>query len=197
MKTRTNHPSDTEPEDAISFLKADHQELREGLRALSETSERATAKRSRILSAVAPALWVHMQIEERIFYPALEAERASADDEVISLAARAEHRGVKAALARLEACEIGSTEVRAMARVIQALAEQHMVEEENEMFPRARQLLGRGQLHQLGARLARTRADLLFAGDFERGENAMWERRSARRLDHDVYFAPSPSLGPS
>jgi len=170
-KNRNTKPaSEAAPQDAIAMLKADHAEARDDLRALKESTERATAKREKILAKVAPALWVHMQIEEEIFYPAFEAALKSSDDEVKSIEARAEHQSGKAALSALEAADVGSTEFRAYAKVVFDLVDHHASEEENEMFPRVRKLLRKEELLALGEQMTARKKELMASGDFRRDD---------------------------
>ncbi|MBN8609093.1 MAG: hemerythrin domain-containing protein [Deltaproteobacteria bacterium] len=170
-KTRNTKPaSKATPKDAIAMLKVEHAEARDALRELKESTERATAKREKILAKVAPALWVHMQIEEEIFYPAFEEALKTSDDEVKSIEARAEHQSAKAALSALEAADAGSTEFRAYAKVVFDLVDHHASEEEDEMFPRVRKLIGKDELVALGERMAARRDELMASGDFRRDD---------------------------
>jgi hemerythrin-like domain-containing protein len=166
--------------DAIAILTRDHEEARTLLRELSESPERAAGKRGKILAQVGPALWVHMQIEEEIYYPAFEAAQRTADDEVQSFEARAAHATAKAALTRLESCDLGSTELRAMAKVVHDLIDHHAEEEESEMFPRARKLLGAEELMALGEQLAAKKEQLLATGSFRRGDELAKPARASK-----------------
>jgi len=165
-------PSKKPAKDALSLLTQEHTEAREALEKLSESTERAVVTRKETLAEVGPALWIHMQIEEDIFYPAFERAMKKHDDEVMSLEARAEHQAAKTALARLEGCELDSTEFRAMAKVVNDLVHHHASEEEKEMFPRARKLMNQEELAELGAQMAAAKEKLLASGKFRRAENA-------------------------
>jgi hemerythrin-like domain-containing protein len=155
--------------DATAVLEEDHAEARKLLSALAESSERAVHTRETMLEKLAPALWIHMQIEEEIFYPSFARASKNADDEVAVFEARAEHEGAKAALAKLERAEVGTPRFRALAKVVRDLIDHHATEEEEEMFPRARKLLGEEQLQGLGAQLTARKEELKESGDFRRG----------------------------
>ena len=163
-KKKTTRPTRTTAkklkDDAIALLEADHVEARALLTQLKESTERAVEKRIKVLAKVAPALWIHMQIEEEIFYPAFEAAKRSSDDEVRGIEARAEHDAAKTALSRLETCDPATTEFRAMAKVVFDLIDHHAGEEEDEMFPRARKLLGADALRALGQQLRAAKEEL-------------------------------------
>ncbi len=147
--------------DAIALLEEGHAEARALLKMLSESSERAIQKRERVLAKAGTALWVQMQIEEEIFYAAFEGALSNADDEVRAFEARAEHESAKAALRRLEGCDPGSTQFRAMAKVVYDLLDHHATEDEHETFPRVRRLFSAKELQGLGARMAARRHELI------------------------------------
>jgi hypothetical protein len=104
---------------------------------------------------------VQMQVEEEIFYAAFEGALSSSDDEVRALEARAEHESVKAALRRLEGCEPASLHFRAMAKVVSDLVEHHVSGDEDETFPRAREVFSQAELLRLGERIAARKHELV------------------------------------
>lgn len=150
--------------DALALLEADHGQARAALRTLAESTERALEKRTKIRAKVALALWTHMNIEETIFYPAYAKAGKTTDDDVRGMEARTEHDCAKSALMRLEASDPGSTEFRAMAKVVFDLIDHHTGEEEDEMFPRARKLLGKERLMELGVEMKARKDELMASG---------------------------------
>ncbi len=168
--------------DAIALLEAEHTEARAALEKLSESTERAIVTRKETLAEVGPALWIHMQIEEDIFYPAFERAMKKHDDEVMSFEARAEHQAAKAALARLEGCALDSTEFRAMAKVVNDLVDHHASEEEDEMFPRARKLMSKDELLELGQKMQAAKDRLMTSGNYRRDERASAHAKPAATI---------------
>lgn len=164
MKQTTNDRDATGTKDAIALLEADHVEARAALTTLKESTERAAETRRKTLAKVAHALWTHIDIEETIFYPALARAGETSDDEVRGMEARAEHDAAKTALMRLEGCDPASTEFRAMAKVVFDLVDHHAGEEEREMFPRARKLLGKERLLELGDEMKARKEALMKSG---------------------------------
>jgi len=146
--------------DAITLLKADHQKVRALLGDLTESSERATTKREELLAEIERELKIHATIEEQIFYPAFRDAAEKADDRKLYFEAVEEHHVVDTVLLELKGTEAGSEPFAAKAKVLEDLVEHHAREEEREMFPRARKLLGRGELARLGEELARAKASL-------------------------------------
>ena len=146
--------------DAITLLKSDHQKVRALLSELTESSERATTKREELLAEIERELKIHTTIEEQIFYPAFRDAAEKADDRKLYFEAVEEHHVVDTVLPELKGTEVGSEPFAAKAKVLKDLVEHHAREEEREMFPRARKLLGRDELVRLGDELAQVKASL-------------------------------------
>lgn len=149
--------------DAISFLKKDHKVLRDLLSALEDTTERAAKKRRGILGQLGAAIRAHAKSEEEIFYPAFRKAAKTREDEQKFLEATEEHALVDVVLPDLEATKATSEVFGAKAKVLKDLIEHHAEEEEEEMFPRAKRLLAKDALAELGERLAARHAEILEA----------------------------------
>ena len=140
--------------DAIALLKEDHQKVRKLLGELAETTSRAAKTRTELLEKIAQELKVHAAIEEEIFYPAFRKAGEQADDEKMYFEALEEHRaGIGLVLPDLLKTEVQSDQFGGRAKVLKELIEHHADEEEKEMFPRARALLGKDALVELGERM--------------------------------------------
>jgi hypothetical protein len=95
-------------------------------------------------------LTVHAQIEEEIFYPALEEalpDKADVLDE-----GRAEHQKVKKLMARIEGMASPNDELDKAVADLACLVENHVKEERDELFPGARSAKGL-DLHALAEQL--------------------------------------------
>ena len=135
MPSRRNDHA--QPADAIAMLKADHQRVRD-LFAQYETTSNPEAKRT-LAEQVFVELETHAQLEETVFYPAVNEET----DEGPAL--------VKESLSEHETVKILIQELRTMAHDTDAFdakfqelihnVEHHVEEEEAEMFPLAEQEL--------------------------------------------------------
>jgi len=148
--------------DAIALLEADHELVRNYLEELTESTERAAKTRARLLEKIRTELDIHMRIEEEIFYPAL-AERAKDHDHKIMVPeAREEHRAVRdLVLPDLEKTDPSAIEFTGRAKVLKELVEHHVQEEEEEMFPAARDLMSHDELIELGERMAERKTELM------------------------------------
>jgi hemerythrin-like domain-containing protein len=155
---------------AITMLKSDHATLKRLLRELSETSERAVKQRETLVSQIERELKTHAQIEEEVFYPAFQAAAKNTEAEDLFYEAAEEHHVVDMVLPALKAANPKSHEFKAKAKVLKELIEHHIKEEEQQMFPVARQLYDDDQLRELGD-MMQTRRDTI---------EAMWDSKFLR-----------------
>lgn len=150
--------------DAIQLLKDDHAKVKELLSKLAETGERATKARQDLLNTIQAELEAHTAIEEEIFYPAFKKAGAEKEDDKLFYEAKEEHRAVeKLVLPDLIETDAGTVVFAGRAKVLKDLIEHHAEEEEKEMFPRAKKLLSKEQLMDLGSRMAARKEELLAA----------------------------------
>ena len=150
---------------AIQLLKDDHKKVKGLLAELEATTARGTKKRTQLLATIAQELRVHTKIEEEIFYPALREAGEKSEDEKMYFEALEEHRAAgDLVLPDLEKTAPDSEKFSGRAKVLKELVEHHADEEEKEMFPRARKLLGTAELNALGAQMAARKRELLLGG---------------------------------
>ncbi|MBV9960360.1 MAG: hemerythrin domain-containing protein [Acidobacteria bacterium] len=135
---------------AIELLKQDHEKVSGIFEKLEPTTERGLKTREELFTQLKQELDVHAAIEEEIFYPAIK----DADEtHEITLEAYEEHAVVKRLLKELAAEPKDTEEWKAKLTVLKENVEHHVEEEEGEMFPKARKVLGEDQIEQLGERL--------------------------------------------
>lgn len=160
---------------AIQLLKDDHKKVRKLLTELESTTTRGIKTRSELLEKIGTELRVHAQLEEEIFYPAFKAAGEKSDDLELYFEALEEHRAAgELVLPDLEKTDPASDQFSGRAKVLKELVEHHAGEEEKEMFPRARALLGDEELRVLGERMAMRKEQLLAdPGLLERAAGAL------------------------
>lgn len=147
--------------DAIELLKSDHKKVRNLLAELEATTSRAVKTRTELLSVIRKELEIHTSIEEEIFYPAFKAAGKKEDDEKIFFEAMEEHRAAgDLVLPDLLATDVNSAQFSGRAKVLKEMIEHHAGEEEKEMFPRARELMDKAILQDLGDRMAARKLEL-------------------------------------
>jgi hemerythrin superfamily protein len=147
--------------DAIQLLKNDHVKVRGLLEQLGNTTSRAEKTRTELLAKINKELEIHTTIEEEIFYPAFrEAAKNAEDREMFFEAIEEHHAAGDLVLPDLLGTDVESDKFGGRAKVLKELVEHHADEEEKEMFKRARELLSREQLQELGTRMEQRKREL-------------------------------------
>jgi hemerythrin superfamily protein len=143
---------------AIDLLKADHQTVKTILAQLSESTDKAIKKRTDLLDKLEMEISIHTKLEEEILYPAFKAAGTKEQD-VIYFEAKEEHRTVDSlVLPDLKQTDPGTPEFAGRVKVVKELLEHHIEEEETEMFPQAKKLLGKSRLDDLGEQMEAMKA---------------------------------------
>jgi len=143
---RQEGASANEP-DAIALLTEQHRQLEELLDQLTQKSPRSAEFR-RTFDELADALAIHAAIEERIFYPSVKA----GDTEDLLEESVDEHLEVKRVLATMMEADADG-DLFAQLEELGGLTEEHLIEEEHELFPKVRKHMDQATLRQLGARM--------------------------------------------
>ena len=145
---------------AIDLLKADHEKVKGILSQLSESTDRAVKKRKELLEKLELEVSIHTQLEEQILYPAYKAAGGKAEAEMY-YEAKEEHRTVDSlVLPDLKGTDPTSPEFAGRVKVIKELLEHHIEEEEIDMFPHAKKILGKAKLDELGDQMLTLKASL-------------------------------------
>jgi hemerythrin-like domain-containing protein len=165
---------------ATDVLQEDHQVLRDLLTELEETTPRGIRKRRDLLARVGREVRIHMRVEEEIFYPAYRGATKSQEDARLFFEAAEEHSIVAHVLPLLEETDPSNEVFGARAKVLKDLIEHHVEEEEEQMFPRARRLLNKEALLELGWRLEQRRIELEGDGTLLAGSPPATDRARNR-----------------
>lgn len=145
---------------AIDLLKADHEKVKAILTQLSESTDRAVKKRTDLLDKLEMEISIHTQLEEQILYPAFKAAGGK-DEAEMYYEAKEEHRTVDSlVLPDLKKTDPTTPEFAGRVKVVKELLEHHIEEEETEMFPQAKKILGKEKLDQLGEQMLDLKATL-------------------------------------
>jgi hemerythrin-like domain-containing protein len=138
--------------DPFELLKTDHRKVEQ----LFSQLESASGKQKlEVFKQIKTELELHTQIEEKIFYPALEEPEETHD---LALEAYEEHAVVKDLLKQLGRARTANDQWEAQAKVLQENVEHHVEEEENELFEKAQAALGEEELEELGDRMEAEKA---------------------------------------
>ncbi|MGK5005261.1 hemerythrin domain-containing protein [Janthinobacterium sp. LB2P70] len=122
--------------DAIELLTQDHQTVKELFEQYEGFSDCSLVSKRKLALKICEELSKHAMAEEEIFYPAVrEASRSNEDliDEAI-----VEHASAKELIAQIVAMAPGEDLYDAKVKVLSEQIDHHVLEEESEIFPRAR-----------------------------------------------------------
>ena len=132
--------------DPFKMLKEDHRKVEKLFKEMEDAGERAVKTREHLFDELKSELELHAEIEEQFMYPMLEESDETKD---MVLEAYEEHKVVKDLLAELEVEEQGSDVWMAKLKVMKENVEHHVQEEEEELFPEAKDVLSDEQLQSL------------------------------------------------
>jgi hemerythrin-like domain-containing protein len=144
--------------DAFTLLMNDHKEASNLFQQLEATSTQDTTQRMQLFAQLKQALDIHAQLEETMLYPTL---KEAAETREITLEAYDEHQEMKDLLAEMSGLDPAEDDWTDTLAELKDAVEHHVEEEENEMFPQAREVLGQQQLDDLGARMQQMKQQLL------------------------------------
>ena len=133
--------------DWFDALKAEHALTLAIFDKIEATDDSQTMIRSHLLAKLKYALTKHALEEENVVYPALRQANFATDADHLG----EEHGYVKTYLYELETLSNDSPEWLARVRDFRQMIEGHMREEENEIFPRFRELLSEEQSAKITA----------------------------------------------
>jgi hemerythrin-like domain-containing protein len=134
---------------AIELLMQDHKEASSMMDQL-EVADKGDRSAKDIFLQLKQALTLHTQIEEQIFYPALKNHEETRD---MVPEALEEHQEVDQILAEMSSLNHGNDEFMDKLTELRDSIEHHVEEEENEMFPKAEQVLGQSRLQEMGSQM--------------------------------------------
>jgi hemerythrin-like domain-containing protein len=144
-----------QPADAIAMLKADHQRVKDLFTQYEATSNPAT-KRT-LAEQVFVELETHAQLEESVFYPAVNEETDEGPELVKE--SLSEHETVKSLIQELRSMPHDTDEFDAKFQELIQNVEHHVEEEESEMFPLAEEELAE-DLTEMKDEMQELKADL-------------------------------------
>ena len=147
--------------DAIKFLTQQHRQLDALFDEFENASDGAKKKKLELSRKVSDLLAVHAAVEEKIFYPAAKSART---EEMLREAVE-EHLSVKRIIADLVELQEIDDEAEAKMSVLREQKKHHVEEEEKELFPKARKLLGADRLRELGEEMEELAQELVDAGE--------------------------------
>lgn len=134
--------------DAITLLKDDHKTVEKLFKRFEKAGDGAYKEKRTVAEKIREELSRHAAVEEQLFYPVV---RATVDDvEDVTLESLEEHHIVKWVLSELDDMDPKDERFTAKMTVLIENVRHHVEEEEDELFPKVRDQLGRKDLRELG-----------------------------------------------
>ena len=149
--------------DAIALLTRDHREVEQLFKQFDKLTERAQKSMKKIVNKIIRELAIHSAVEEMLFYPAVRTAGLKADTRAgeaasdLVLESLEEHHIVKWTLSELEKMDPEDERYCAKVEVLIESVRHHIEEEEGDLFPKARKLLGQEMLDELGKRMEKAK----------------------------------------
>lgn len=142
--------------DAITLLKDDHKTVEKLFKRFEKAGDGAYKEKATVADKIREELSRHAAIEEQLFYPVI---RATVDDvEDLTLESLEEHHIVKWVLSELDDMDPKDERFTAKMTVLIENVRHHVEEEEeDDLFPKVREALGRKDLGELGDAMERAR----------------------------------------
>jgi len=141
------------------MLTADHRAVQKLFKAFDKRDRGDEASGVEIVETACVELKVHAIIEEEIFYPAVRSKLGD-EGESLLLEAAVEHEVAELLIDRLGELEPGEPEYAATFAVLAEYVQQHIKDEEKQLFPRVRKL-NELDLEELGAEMQARKDELL------------------------------------
>jgi hemerythrin superfamily protein len=148
--------------DATTLLAEDHDIVRELFSDLAELGPKDAAERRALLEEIRRELEVHARVEEDVFYPAV---RRLPDENAKDLVEESleQHDEVRILVEELAQLDPADPDFEDRLTELEDVVEQHAEEEENEIFPIAREKLGTARLEEIGKELESVKESLRAA----------------------------------
>ena len=139
---------------ALDLLTEDHQKVKKLFEQAQQV--RDNQEKKELFDQIDTQLAVHAEIEETIFYPALEEH-----DQLKEMVreARQEHEEVEQLLLEIEDLATEETDFTSALAGLHETVEHHVAEEEGEMFPKIREIFDKEALERLGTELATAKGE--------------------------------------
>lgn len=144
--------------DVFKLLEKDHEKVKGIFNKLAETSDGAQKTRETLYKELAAELTVHAKVEELIVYPRLKEveELQEQVEEAVD-----EHHEAETLLEELAGISKDDKQWLVKLAELQEAVEHHVQEEEQELFPQARDFLDDDELTELGKAVEQEKKEML------------------------------------
>jgi hemerythrin superfamily protein len=178
--------------DAITLLETDHANVKRLFEQVLGEGSGSIAAERKTIEKILDELTLHAKLEETYFYPAVQKKsKRDTEDRERVLEAVEEHASMKDVMRRIKRSTGRDETLRAKVQVLKEIVEHHVAEEEGELFPEARRLLGEKTLRTLGAEFAKIKARAAGAQSKRAGTNGKAAGAAAAKTKASGEKAPA------
>jgi hypothetical protein len=146
--------------DAFELLMEDHERASDLFDQIEDEFDDITL-REQLFAHLQQELTLHARIEEQVLYPTLKGLPSTRD--LIPDAIDA-HNEVKQLLTQIETLPKGDNRFGSLMDELRDAVEQHVFEEEDEIFEAAREVMNQSEIEELGNRLLKAKEQHMTAG---------------------------------
>lgn len=147
----------------LKELLEDHREIKILFQRLQMTSERGAQTRTKVFDQLRALLNAHSLAEENVLYDQLKKRAATHERALESIE---EHHVIKVLLTELAIMPKGSENWGAKLKILKETFENHVRQEEKEVFKLARKFLTRHELAELALEFEAQKMDYLSGASF-------------------------------
>ena len=140
---------------AIELLISDHRKVSELFDQIENDGD--TAVQENLFARIKQELTIHTEIEETYFYPRLK--NISETEDLVGEAV-IEHQDVKNLLEQLDAMSPENEDWEDTIQELRAAVEHHVEEEEEELFPKTREVLSDQEIDRIGEEMQAAKQEL-------------------------------------
>lgn len=141
---------------AVDMIKADHRKV---VQLYQQYQGTQGSQKQHLVEQICHELTIHAQLEESIFYPAVQQSLGAQGSSLIQ-EARKEHGEIKQKIHQLQSGGGTGANTDSMVSELMSSVEHHVQEEESHMLPQAQKQLGQ-QLDQLGMQMQQQKQQLM------------------------------------
>lgn len=144
---------------AISMLRGDHRKIEALMRRFEATGAQAFRQRQAIVRRLCTELEIHSQLEEQLFYPAVDTT-GDAKAHAVVRASIGEHHFLRTLVDALNGMSADGQDYEPIVVKLAARVRHHIAAEERDLLPGVQAQLGRDTLAYLGDQMARRRREI-------------------------------------
>ncbi|MEX2495893.1 MAG: hemerythrin domain-containing protein [Woeseia sp.] len=146
------------------LLHQDHDKVKKALTRILDTSDGAAKTREKLFSEIKQDLEIHTRFEEEVFYPQFRDAKGDEEAEDAVDDALDEHAEAKGMLEKLSSMDKSSDEFLETLDELKQALEHHISDEEEEMFPEAREALDDEKAREMGDRYEQMKQGAMAGG---------------------------------